>query len=398
MFLLLVLKKSNKNNFNGQNVNMKTFSTSYTKATGWKKPLPKLDSARTLILVFCAPAYHDFTEPFYALNAQYPESIIAGCSTAGEILNDEVLDDSLVISITQFDKTDLKLFITSLQSMEDSFQAGKKIAASLDSHDLAGVLVLADGLNTNGTDLVKGVNANLKQHALVTGGLAGDGSDFSRTWILVKGIPRQQFVCGIGFYGDSVKINHGSKGGWKTFGPNRLVTKSSSNVLYELDGKPALALYKNYLGELADGLPATGLRYPLALTGEGSDKHLVRTILAVNEEEQSLTFAGDIPEGHYARLMFASFDNLVDGAERSAQMANFEVAPDKAVLSIAISCVGRRMVMDEDPGAELEAVLEFLPEKTSQIGFYSYGELSPYIKNATCDLHNQTMTLTTISE
>jgi hypothetical protein len=178
--------------------------------------------------------------------------------------------------------------------------------------------------------------------------LAGDGSDFSRTWILVNGVPRQQFVCGIGFYGESVTINHGSKGGWKTFGPNRLITKSSGNILYELDGKPALALYKSYLGELAEGLPATGLRYPLALTREDSDKHLVRTILAVNEEAQSLTFAGDIPEGHYARLMFATFDNLVDGAERSAQMANFEVAPDKEVLSIAISCVGRRMVMDED--------------------------------------------------
>ncbi len=347
---------------------MKTFSTSNTKASGWKKPLPDFDST------------------------------IAGCSTAGEILGDEILDDSLVLSITQFENTDLQLFITSVQSMDDSYQAGEKIATSLDREDLAGVLVLADGLNTSGTDLVKGINANLKPNTLVTGGLAGDGSDFSRTWILVNGIPQRQFVCGIGFYGDTVKINHGSQGGWKTFGPDRLVTKSSSNVLYELDGKPALALYKNYLGELADGLPATGLRYPLSLTAEDSDKHLVRTILAVDEEEQSLTFAGDIPEGHYARLMFATFDNLVDGAERSAQMVNLDVAPDKDVLAIAISCVGRRMVMDEDPEAELEAVLEFLPEKTSQIGFYSYGELSPYVKNASCDLHNQTMTLTTIYE
>jgi hypothetical protein len=377
---------------------MKTFSTSYTKAAGWEKQLPDLDSTRTLVLVFGASAYHDFTEPFNLLKQQFSQSIIAGCSTAGEILGDEILDESLVVSITQFENTDLHLFITSIQSMEDSYQAGEKIATSLVSDDLSGVLVLADGLNVNGTDLVKGINANLNQDIVVTGGLAGDGSDFSRTWILVNGIPQQQFVCGVGFYGDAVKIHHGSQGGWKTFGPDRLVTRSSHNVLYELDGKPALELYKNYLGELADGLPATGLHYPLSLTGEDSGKHLVRTILAVDEEEQSLTFAGDIPEGNYARLMFATFDNLVDGAERSAQMMNIEVEPEKDVLAIAISCVGRRMVMDEDPGAELEAVLEFLPEKTSQIGFYSYGELSPYVKNATCDLHNQTMTLTTIHE
>ncbi len=241
--------------------------------------------------------------------------------------------------------------------------------------------------------------AKLNQQVIVTGGLAGDGTDFIRTWVLVDGIPTERYVCGIGLYGDKVKINHGSKGGWKTFGPNRLVTKSFHNVLYELDGKPALALYKNYLGEMAKGLPATGLRYPLSLTGENNNsKHLVRTILAIDEEQQSLTFAGDIPQGDYARLMFATFDNLLDGAERSAQMLKLDVEPDKEVLAIAISCVGRRMVLEEDSGAELEAVLDFLPKQTAQIGFYSYGELSPYVKNASCDLHNQTMTLTTIHE
>jgi hypothetical protein len=378
---------------------MKTFSAIYSKFSSWNKPLPpQLDSPQTLILIFGASAYHDFIEPFEALKQRYPRSIIAGCSTAGEILNDEIHDDSLVISITQFEHTNIRLFTTPIPSMETSYQAGETIAADLVDDDLAGVLVLADGLHVNGTDLVKGINAKLNQDTIVTGGLAGDGSDFKRTWILVDGLPQQQFVCGIGFYGDTVKINHGSQGGWKTFGPNRLVTKSSSNILYELDHQPALALYKNYLGELAEGLPATGLRYPLALTAEGSDKHLVRTILAVDEEQQSLTFAGDIPEGNYARLMFATFDNLVDGAEVAAQMINLKTTPETEVLAIAISCVGRRMVMDEDPGAELEAMLEFLPEKTSQVGFYSYGELSPYARNSTCDLHNQTMTLTTLHE
>lgn len=378
---------------------MKTFSTIYSKFSSWNKPLPtQLDSPQTLILIFGASAYHDFTEPFDELKQHYPHSIIAGCSTAGEILGDEIHDESLVVSITQFEHTNIRLFTTAIPSMETSYQAGELIATDLVEDALAGVLVLADGLHVNGTDLVKGINATLNQDTIVTGGLAGDGSDFKRTWILVDGIPQQQFVCGIGFYGDTVKINHGSQGGWKTFGPNRLVTKSSSNILYELDNQPALALYKNYLGELAEGLPATGLRYPLALTAEDSDKHLVRTILAVDEEQQSLTFAGDIPEGNYARLMFATFDNLVDGAEIVAQMINLEVATETEVLAIAISCVGRRMVMDEDPGAELEAMLAFLPEKTSQVGFYSYGELSPYARNSTCDLHNQTMTLTTLHE
>jgi hypothetical protein len=177
-----------------------------------------------------------------------------------------------------------------------------------------------------------------------------------------------------------------------------MVTKSNNNVLYELDNEPALALYKGYLGDMADGLPATGLRYPLSLTDDVTGKKLVRTILAVSEEDQSLTFAGDITEGQNAQLMYATFDNLIDGAEQAASMVNIDVRPDQEVLAIAISCVGRRMVMEEEPGAELEATLEFLPKQTKQVGFYSYGELSPYVKNGNCDLHNQTMTLTTIYE
>lgn len=377
---------------------MKTFSTSYHKTTEWSEDLPELDSPQTLILVFGSSSYLNFSAPFEALKQKYPQSLIAGCSTAGEILGDEVLDDALVVSISRFDSTQLRLFTTPSVAMEASYNAGEEVAKNLSADDLSGVLVLADGLNVNGTDLVKGINAGVTEGVIVTGGLAGDGGDFLKTWVLVDGLPQSESVCGIGIYGDTVKIDHGSKGGWKTFGPDRLVTKSSRNVLYELDGKPALALYKSYLGDMAEGLPATGLRYPLSLSGGDSAKRLVRTILAVDEEAQSLTFAGDIPEGHQARLMFATFDNLVDGAEESAKMLDINPTDNEDVLAIAISCVGRRMVMDEDPGAELEATLEFLPKKTSQVGFYSYGELSPYAKNASCDLHNQTMTLTTIHE
>lgn len=377
---------------------MKTFSISYHKTTAWSDELPELDSPQTLILVFGASSYLNFSAPFEDLKQKYPQSIIAGCSTAGEIIGDEVLDDSLVVSISRFENTQLRLFTTPSIAMEVSYDVGIDIAKHLNTDDLSGVLVLADGLNVNGTDLVKGINVAVDKRTLVTGGLAGDGGDFLKTWVLVDGLPQSKYVCGIGLYGDAVKIDHGSQGGWKTFGPDRLVTKSSRNILYELDGKPALELYKSYLGDMAEGLPATGLRYPLSLSSEESTKHLVRTILAVDEATQSLTFAGDIPEGHQVRLMFATFDNLVDGAEESAKMVGINPTDDKDVLAIAISCVGRRMVMDEDPGAELEATLAFLPKNTSQVGFYSYGELSPYVKNASCDLHNQTMTLTTIYE
>ncbi len=377
---------------------MKVVTTNYKKHRGWSIPLPDADSPQTLVLVFGASSFTTDLEPFIELKHKYPNSIIAGCSTAGEIIDDLILDQSLVVSITQFKHTHLCFYAVPISDMKQSLQTGEDVAGHLSSDDLSAVLVLTDGLLVNGTDFVKGVNSKLEENVVVTGGLAGDGSDFKHTWVLIDGLPQSGYASGIGFYGDAVCVDHGSQGGWKAFGPDRLVTKSDHNVLYELDNEPALELYKGYLGDMAEGLPATGLRYPLCLTNSSTGKKLVRTILAVDEENQSLTFAGDIPSGHSAQLMYATFDNLIDGAEQAASMIEIAATPEQEVLAIAISCVGRRMVMEEDPGAELEATLEFLPIKTKQVGFYSYGELSPYVKNGTCDLHNQTMTLTTIYE
>jgi hypothetical protein len=205
-------------------------------------------------------------------------------------------------------------------------------------------------------------------------------------------------VTAVGFYGDRIRIGHGSKGGWDRFGPERRVTKSQGNVLFELDGRPALQLYKEYLGDRASGLPATGLLFPLALRAKQTDsKSLVRTILGVNEHEQSLTFAGDIPEGAYAQLMKANFDRLVQGASEAATSTKLLADGDSSALAVAISCVGRRLVLGGRTEEETEATLDVLPKGTKQVGFYSYGEISPYTAGS-CDLHNQTMTLTTLSE
>ncbi len=284
------------------------------------------------------------------------------------------------------------------QSANDSFAAGREVARQLNDPRLKGVLVLSDGLCVNGSELVRGLNSEVPASVVVTGGLAGDGDRFRRTWVLQGGRPQSGFVTAVGFYGDRIRIGHGSKGGWDRFGPERRVTKSKGNVLFELDGRPALQLYKEYLGDRAAGLPATGLLFPLALRANETDaKSLVRTILAVNEQEQSLTFAGDIAEGALAQLMKANFDRLVQGASEAASSTTLSTDGDPSTLAIAISCVGRRLVLGGRTEEEIEATLDVLPKGTQQVGFYSYGELSPYA-SGTCDLHNQTMTLTTLSE
>ena len=373
---------------------MKTYTLSYSPEQGFSLPLPDLaDTQQILVLIFGHSDFLTDSRPFTALNAKYPHAAFMGCSSAGEILGTRIHDNTLSIALVAFEASQLRIAYADISDPVESRSVARLLADQLCGDGLKGVFVLSEGLHVNGSELAQGFN-DVLAGITVTGGLAGDGDRFSKTWVLKNGQPCSHCVAVLGLYG-KVNIGHGSKGGWKSFGPAREVTRAEHNVLYELAGKPALALYKTYLGEMATGLPATGLRFPLALSMPGEEKELVRTILSIDETTQSLTFAGDIPVGSYAQLMRANLEQLVDGAEDAALMSATQT--DQPVLSIAISCVGRRMVMGTDAEEEVEAVLSILPEQTQQVGFYSYGEISPYAKG-TCDLHNQTMTLTTLYE
>jgi hypothetical protein len=379
-------------------MDLRTYS--YEISNGWGElPPSTLDSRTTLVLAFGASSLLDQPQSLKDLRAAFPRSLILGCSTSGEIHGTRILDESLSVAVMRFSSTRLGYAQSAIEGATDSRAAGESIGRSLAQPDLRAVLVLSDGLKVNGTELVSGLNAALPEDVVVTGGLAGDGDRFKRTWVLAEGGPASGFVTAVGFYGDTIRVGHGSKGGWDIFGPERLVTRSEGNVLYELDGRPALELYKTYLGERASGLPATGLLFPLSLRSndDRDEKRLVRTILAVDESTQSLTFAGDIPTGSRAQLMRANFDRLVEGAAKAAAMTRVGDGGDGPTLSVAISCVGRRLVLGERTEEEIEATAEALPAGASQVGFYSYGELSPFATGR-CDLHNQTMTLTTFSE
>ena len=359
---------------------------------------PPVDSPHTLIMLFGSSSFIDDSAPIDELIAEYPQSAVIGCSTAGEIFGTQIFDESLSVAILRFAHTEIRTSYALAETGENSFAAGQQIAQQLNDPALKSILVLSDGLSVNGSELVRGLNSQVPPSVVVTGGLAGDGDRFRRTWVLQDRRPQAGFVTAVGFYGDRIQISHGSKGGWDRFGPERCVTRSKGNILFELDGRPALRLYKEYLGDRAVGLPATGLLFPLALRSHESDsKSLVRTILAVDEREQSLTFAGDIPEGALAQLMKANFDRLVQGASEAASSTKLSTDGGPCTLAIAISCVGRRLVLGGRTEEEIEATLDVLPKGTRQIGFYSYGELSPFA-TGTCDLHNQTMTLTTLSE
>jgi hypothetical protein len=260
-------------------------------------------------------------------------------------------------------------------------------------------LVFSDGLAVNGTCLVAGMQSVLGATIPISGGLAGDGAAFSQTLVGADAIPREKLIAALGFYGNDVRIGSGAAHGWDLFGPAREVTNSVGSVLYEMDGKPALDLYERYLGDEAADLPASGLLYPLLLTNpEDTRDEVVRTILAIDRDKRTLTFAGDVPRGWSARLMRGNFENLTRGAGTAAEIAGRSLIPAEASLAILISCVGRRLLMKQRTADEIEATAAALTNRVHQIGFYSYGEIATAGVTGHCGFHNQTMTVMTIQE
>ncbi len=366
---------------------------------GWQHQLPgRLGDSAQLVLIFGSPDLFKEERGLDDIKKAYPVANLAGCSSAGNISGTRVYDDAMVIAAIKFDHTQVEGAIVGLGEDVKSFEAGARLAHSLDKDGLVHVLVLSDGVKANGSELVKGLTSNLPRHVTVTGGLAGDDARFQETFVMLNAEPRPGAIAGLGFYGNRLKVGFGSLGGWDPFGPERVVTRSVANVLYELDSQPALELYKRYLGEHAAGLPATGLLFPLSLGVQGSGNRLVRTTLAVDDEEGSITFAGDVPEGATVQLMRANLARLVDGAAGAARISYEAIGSSSPDLAVLISCVGRKLVLKQIIEEEVEGVQDVLGEQTPLTGFYSNGEIAPFDPTANCELHNQTMTITTFSE
>jgi hypothetical protein len=355
-----------------------------------------------LVLVFASPLWFARNDFLPTLRGALPGALLAGCSTAGEIGGGSVHNQSCVVTALRFAAAGPTLAMDSVANLEDSAAAGARLAQQLAPAVPGSVLLFAPGLDVNGSALVEGLAAGLQAGVRIMGGLAGDDGAFRQTWTLAGNSASSRGVVAIGLPA-SIQVGHGSFGGWKPFGPARKVTRCAGNILQELDGEPALAVYKRYLGDHAKDLPASGLLFPLEmLSADHSAVGLIRTILGVNEADGSLILAGDIQADGFLRLMHASTDALVDGAEAAANATREVLAmePGKG-LAILVSCVGRKLVMGGRVDEEVEAVGDVLGSAVTLTGFYSYGEISPFKTGGAgmeCKLHNQTMTITCLAE
>jgi hypothetical protein len=366
-----------------------------SEAGQWDETSEGLDAHA--VLVFGGRDIFESTDWLPSLRRLYPRALVVGCSTAGDIAGCDVTDNSIVATAFAFSRGRCVLSKQTLADHSSTSSAATALVRGLPAEGLVHVVVLSDGLSVNGTELIRGLQAALPARVAVTGGLSADAARFERTLVVADAPPQSGVVAALGFYGDALRVGYGSLGGWDPFGPERLITRAEGNVLYELDGTNALDLYRRYLGEHARDLPAAALRFPLRLRGTNGDPGPVRTILGIDEERGSMRFAGEMPRGGHARLMKANFERLIDGANGAATQG-VERLGGPAELALLISCVGRRLVLGQRVDEELDSVREVVGPSAVMAGFYSYGEICPVAAHAGCELHNQTMTITTLRE
>jgi hypothetical protein len=351
-----------------------------------------------LVFVFGVKEIIDELSIHSLLRETYPSALLIGCSSAGEILNTDVYDDSVIVTLLKFEDTVVKGEMIRINEKDDSFSAGKYISDKLKNENLKHLFVLSEGLNINGTELVKGLQSSLQKKVSLSGGLAADGNRFEQTYVMFNDSFDINIIAAVGFYSNKLKVGCGSFGGWEPFGPERLVTRSVGNVVYEFDSRPALELYKNYLGDHAKGLPATGLLFPLSIKDKDKGTSIVRSIVAVNESTNSLVFAGEVAEHSIARLMKTNSGKLIDGAGTAVNNCFVKKPEASFEFALVVSCFGRKLVLKQQIEEEIETLKKSLGSSTLISGFYSYGEIAPVKFCDNSELQNQTLSLTLLSE
>ena len=362
----------------------------------WYNSLNEIKIVPNIVLLFVSPNFIAKAELIDQLLQRYPEVKLLGCSTAGEISGIMVSDNTVSLTAIKFEHVQNRLETVEVEKRDESFNAGVSMAKKLKSQDLKHILLFSDGLNVNGADLVSGLRSVLPKTG-ITGGLAGDGFDFNQTFVVANSLISDGIVVGLGLYGDHLKVGYSSKSGWEGFGIERLVTKSENNILYELDGLPALHIYKSFLGDKLKDLSVAALRFPLSIRVNETEEPVVRTVVNLDEEHQSLTFTDRIPKGALVRLMNANVDKLIDGAKCSAIEASKAVNKN-GELAILVSCAGRRKMLKQLVEEEVDVVRDIIGDKPKITGIYSYGEIGPFRELEPCQFHNQTMTITILSE
>jgi len=330
-----------------------------------------------LIQVFCGENKKAFKKILKMLSVKYPKAVIMGTSTDGEIYNFNVLEKNIVVSISVFDNTALKI---AYSDKKDSFEDGKELAQNLVTSNTKLVIAFSDGINSNGEDFLKGfysVAKNIK----IAGGMAGDNGKLKKTFIAIGDKIYSSGAVAVSLNSDILEVTTLYNFGWQPIGVPFNITSSKKNRVYEIDNMRAIDFYKRYLGDEAmKFFPLIGIAFPLVFKED--DKYIARAVLK-KHEDGSVSCGGNIPEGKKV------FIGVGDKTEIISTPIPFKSINVESFF--IYSCMARRRFLSDVIEDELHPFALLAPTS----GFFTYGEFytdkKPY-------LFNETLTAVALSE
>ena len=366
---------------------MKSFNTYYDTPDTLQLFLESYDirdNSRLLVQVFTALQQEEAIKSLQAtLTAIFPKAALIGTTTDGEICSGHVSLGKTVISLTQFEQTELKVAL--VEGCEESKETGVLMAKRLLTPDTKLLITFSDGLHCNGEAYLKGL-ASLNQKVNVAGGMSGDGGTFVATYVFTKENLSSHGAVGVGLDNKDLNVYTTHSFNWLSVGKRMRITKVDKNRVFMIDHINAKDIYKKYLGtDVAENLPIVGVEFPLII--QNRDQPVARAVVAKNDDG-SLSFAGDFVEGDEVCFGYGDVDMIL---ERSKDVQKELIkAPVEAIF--VYSCMARRRFMPD----QIEE--EILPLNTfSEVsGFFTYGEF--YTGKSSYELMNQTMTIVAISE
>lgn len=366
---------------------MKTKNTYYTSETDLNEfiRLQKLeDSPQLLIQIFTAKndiAFISKLTHFFA--NRFPLASLIGATTDGEIKDGYVSTNKTVISFSVFETTRLKSYISN--TFETYFDAGKNLAFDLIEDETKVIIAFIDGLSGNGEVFLNGIDS-VNKDIIVSGGLAGDNSTFTQTYVFTKEEIFANGVVGVSLSSSSLNIFTDYNFNWKPIGKALQITNAKENRVYTIDGKTAVETYNYYLGnEIGSKLPKVGIEFPLILERDGFA--IARAAIA-KEDDGSLIFAGNLNNGDNVRFGYGDSDIILGEIQ-----SHLDLLEDIPIESIFIySCMARRRFIP----LEIEYETLVYNQIATTSGFFTYGEF--FSTPNTKQLLNQSMTILALSE
>lgn len=356
--------------------------------------LDRLGGAPDLVIMFSSARY-DHARVLAGVYEQLPAVRVVGCSSYGEINSEEGLSGSVTAMGIVTEGREFATF-TLPDIAGDSRAGGRALAEQVRQFAPDLLIVFPDGMRVNSTQFLLGLQDVLGDRFPIVGGVAADAGDFSRTYELFD----RDVLCGgavaLAFKG--VRVVTAARSGWQPIGGTRTCTRiEDGNVLLELDGQPALDLYRSYLGYRAAEMPYVSVEYPIGMVGgvpstqrlPDGEILLLRAIKGVDERRRAIIFGGDLPERAEVRMTRATTEDVIAGADAAG--AQVLAALPRPTLALVFDCMARKVVLGPRYKSELRATFARLGPNVPKIGFYTFGELSPV--QGTTMHHDETFTI-----